>query len=321
MGGTVRRWVVLFALLLPATARAECDRSATDALAELLYALSTVRRIPVTVSDPWESFRGRARPGRAESLLRELVYRVKDADGDPALSAGERGRLDRAFASVTRAKPWTEDDVRTAASRIGETLSGADTAPHSRIRGAAARRVEALPFQILELGVGMATVHRYSVVIEGADADRLFRTLSTRFTDLIDPARAHFYKTTGGPVRLGDRFLIQTHAHRPFDRLVPDDPQMAVVVTGVRTTGPTRSIVVTTLDGHPLAGENRFQVTSLDDGRVRVAVESVTTFNQPMTAIAFDRFGRAEQVALWTEFLNRAVKASGGRAAGAVRIE
>jgi hypothetical protein len=160
-------------------------------------------------------------------------------------------------------------------------------------------------------GAGPHFHRRYIVRI--ADADVTAEELAERLK--ADPDRAApsefatFQKLHGEPgiMRVNDEFVVRMPG--PWDGPVR-----------VASTSP-RSFRLVTLAGHLEAGQIRFSAS--DGDRLEFEIESWARSGDRLSELLYDRLHLSKEVQfhMWTSFLERVVKLSGGRREGGLTIE
>jgi len=170
--------------------------------------------------------------------------------------------------------------------------------------------VERDDVQWVRTGAGPHFHRRYSVRIEGAavSAEELVECL------MADPDRAApsefatFQKLRGdeGIMRVNDEFVVRMPG--PWDGPVR-----------VASTSP-RSFRLVTLAGHLEAGQIEFRASNGE--LLEFEIESWARSGDRLSELLYDRLRLSKEVQfhMWTSFLERAVKLSGGKRAGGLRI-
>ncbi len=301
---------------------------------DLVETLKKNLMTPDVFTDAHEQYLYATEKGKPKELMRELVDRLKDADGDPNLSKGERAKLDRAIQDVhggsipkftdnllahlggafNRPKPLNETEVRAIAGRLGISLKGTGNADTVLLKPGSEgdKYVRSLPIQGEAQGVGPKVTRDYKVEINGADANKVFADLQNNFPKYIDPKEAHFYPTKS-PVGVGDRFYIESHMESPIDGTgLPNDVKTGVEVLSANTTGNPKTFTLATLKNHPEAGKITFSVKDLGGGKVEVSIHSEAKFGGRAAQAAYGAVGKDSQTRIWEGFLSRAVQHSGG---------
>ena len=161
-------------------------------------------------------------------------------------------------------------------------------------------------------GAGPLFHRRYRVRIAHSriGAHELFDRV-TADLDLLAPTEfARFHKVHGDPRRMevGDEYVVRMPG--PWD-----GPVRVVAAT------PT-SFRLATLDGHLEAGQIEFRVADVDDG-VEFTIESWARSGDRLSNFMYQTLHMAKEVQLhmWTSFLERAVRVSGGKLTGGIDIE
>jgi uncharacterized protein (UPF0548 family) len=159
-------------------------------------------------------------------------------------------------------------------------------------------------------GSGPHFHRRYSVRIDGSDlsAEELMRRV------VADPDRAAptefatFQKLRGeqGTLAVNDEFVVRMPG--PWDGPVR-----------VASTSP-RSFRLATLAGHLEAGQIEFRASNGE--QLEFEIESWARSGDRLSELLYDRLRISKEVQfhMWTSFLERVVKLSGGRRAGGLRI-
>jgi uncharacterized protein (UPF0548 family) len=160
-------------------------------------------------------------------------------------------------------------------------------------------------------GVGPLYHRRYLAVIRGTGmgpAELIERLAGD--PDRAAPSEfATFKKTRGeeGEMVVGDEYLVRMPG--------PWDGPVRVIE---RTE---RCFRLATLEGHLEAGQIAFSVDERD-GRLQFSIESWARGGDRLSDLLYDRlrFSKEVQFHMWTSFLERVVKLSGGRRDGGLRI-
>lgn len=161
-------------------------------------------------------------------------------------------------------------------------------------------------------GLGPLFHRRYQVRIYDAalTAERLITRISAN-PNLVTPTEfARFTKVLGeqGRMRVGDELVVRMPG--PWD-----GPVRVVECT------PT-SVRLATLDGHLEAGQIEFRATT-DDGVLVFTIESWARSGDRLSKLLHSnlRMAKEVQLHLWTSFLERVVRLSGGRMTGGIDID
>jgi hypothetical protein len=121
---------------------------------------------------------------------------------------------------------------------------------------------------------------------------------------------ATFRKTSGedGRMRVGDEYVVRMAG--PWD-----GPVRVVEVT-------ESSMRLATLTGHLEAGQIEFAAADAD-GELEFRIESWARSGDRLSNLAYTHLRMAKEIQLhmWTSFLERVVRLSGGRRSGAIAIE
>jgi uncharacterized protein (UPF0548 family) len=159
-----------------------------------------------------------------------------------------------------------------------------------------------------------ATFHRrYRVQIAGSKfmASALVREVGLRFNQLSPSALAEFEKVKGKPwsLEVGDE----------FDIVILGPWNGSVRVCEVLP----ESFCFVTLEGHPEAGQIRFQASLLPGRRGAVSFEIVSwaRSRDPLVALAYGAGGKEVQKSTWVQFLEAIVELSGGMQLGEITVE
>jgi Domain of unknown function (DUF1990) len=164
--------------------------------------------------------------------------------------------------------------------------------------------------QPAEVGVGPLYHRRYRIRVEDAQisVSNLMERMRRSPDDFAPSEFASFQKASGdGPLKKGDEYVVRMPG--PWD-------------------GPVRVIDVdessfrlATLEGHLEAGQIEFRAEQ--DGELRFTIESWARSADRLSDLLYSRLRMAKEVQLhmWVSFLERIVKASGGRRSGLVEIE
>ncbi|CAN5664747.1 hypothetical protein BH18ACT15_BH18ACT15_01600 [soil metagenome] len=170
--------------------------------------------------------------------------------------------------------------------------------------------VDQTDVQLPEHGVGALFHRRYEARIRNA---RLApEELITRIggdPDLVAPTEfARFHKVRGedGRMRVGDEFIV--HMPGPWDGPVRVVDQSST------------SFRFVTLTGHLEAGQIEF--SALAEGDLVFTIESWARSGDRLSDLLFDRLRMAKEVQLhmWTSFIEKVARLSGGRMTGGISI-
>jgi Domain of unknown function (DUF1990) len=162
-------------------------------------------------------------------------------------------------------------------------------------------------------GDGAAFHRRYRVQIAGSKftASALIREVGLRFNQLSPSALAEFEKVKGKPwsLEVGDEFDIQILG--PWNGSV----RVSEVLP--------ESFSFVTIEGHPEAGQIRFQAALLPGRRGAVSFEIVSwaRSRDPVVALAYGAGGKEIQKSTWVQFLDAIVELSGGMRLGEISVE
>jgi hypothetical protein len=161
-------------------------------------------------------------------------------------------------------------------------------------------------------GTGPLFHRRYRAQIGGASLppEELMARLQAD-PDCAAPSEfATFRKVSGpeGAMRPGDEYVVRMPG--PWD-----GPVRVVEVS-------PRSFRFMTLTGHLEAGQIDFRVDG-DDGRIRFEIESWARSGDRLSDLLYDRMRMSKEIQLhmWTSFLERVIRMSGGKRDGGLRIE
>ena len=161
-------------------------------------------------------------------------------------------------------------------------------------------------------GVGPLFHRRYLASIRGPriSPDRLMARLQ-RDPDCAAPTEFATFKKVAGS---GDRM-------RPGDEYVVRMPGPWDGPVRVADVSP-RSFRLMTLEGHLEAGQIAFRVRGGDD-RVEFEIESWARSGDRLSHLLYDqlRMSKEVQLHMWTSFLERVIRLSGGTRDGGLRIE
>jgi hypothetical protein len=155
--------------------------------------------------------------------------------------------------------------------------------------------------------------HRcYRVRIRGARTSaREVMARIQRDPDVASPREfATFRKTSGedGVMRVGDEYVVRMAG--PWD-----GPVRVVDVT-------EKSLRLATLRGHLEAGQIEFAAAAVD-GALEFRIESWARSGDRLSNLLYTHLRMAKEIQLhmWTSFLERIVRLSGGRRSGAIAVE
>ena len=159
-------------------------------------------------------------------------------------------------------------------------------------------------------GDGAIFYRRYRVEIAGSKftSSALIREVGLRFNQLSPSALAEFEKVKGKPwsLEVGDEFDIQIlgpwNGSVRVSEVLPD------------------SFSFVTLEGHPEAGQIRFQ-SALISGRLSFEIVSWARSRDPLVALAYGAGGKEIQKSTWVQFLEAIVELSGGMQLGEITVE
>ena len=166
--------------------------------------------------------------------------------------------------------------------------------------------------EVQRVGDGAGAFFRRSYRVHIRDADETAEQLVAKLAEdpnQASPSEFARFKKVHGPERcmeVGDEYEVRMPG--PWDgpvRVVERDPN------GFR---------LATLDGHLEAGQIRF--TAAEGEALEFTIESWARSGDRMSDLMYDRLRMSKEVQfhMWTSFLERVVKLSGGRRAGALEI-
>jgi uncharacterized protein (UPF0548 family) len=160
-------------------------------------------------------------------------------------------------------------------------------------------------------GVGPLYHRRYEAVIGGSrlSAEELLDQVASDPDRAAPSEFATFKKTRGeeGQMAVGDEYLVRMPG--------PWDGPVRVVARG------PQAFRFATLNGHLEAGQIEFRAEQRD-GHVVFAIESWARSGDRLSDLLYDRLRLSKEVQfhMWTSFLERVVKLSGGKRDGGLRI-
>ena len=160
-------------------------------------------------------------------------------------------------------------------------------------------------------GAGPLFHRRYSVRISDArmSAPELMARVQADPNDLAPTEFARFVKVEGteGRMGVGDEYVVRMPG--PWD-----GPVRVVVLTPA-------SFRLVTLHGHLEAGQIEFRAADGDE--LEFTIESWARSGDQLSNVMYKQLRMAKEVQLhmWTSFLERVVKLSGGRRSGAIEID
>lgn len=171
-------------------------------------------------------------------------------------------------------------------------------------------RIDRSDVQDIEDGAGPLFHRRYTARIReaGLPADALLAEIMSD-PDRVSPSEfASFNKVRGadGRMQVGDEYVVRMPG--PWD-------------------GPVRVVHVSatcfrlaTLEGHLEAGQIEFRTS--DEDLLVVSIESWARSGDRLSDLLYDRLRMAKEIQLhmWSSFLERSVKLSGGRLTGGIDI-
>ena len=161
-------------------------------------------------------------------------------------------------------------------------------------------------------GAGPLFHRRYVAVIRDAELapEELMASLQ-RDPDSAAPSEFATFKKTAGngeAMRPGDEYVVRMPG--------PWDGPVRVVDVG------PRSFRLMTLEGHLEAGQIAFRADG-DGDRVEFEIESWARSGDRLSNLLYDRLRMSKEIQLhmWTSFLERVIRLSGGKREGGLRIE
>jgi len=160
-------------------------------------------------------------------------------------------------------------------------------------------------------GVGPLFHRRYAAQIRAPrlTAEELIEKVSSDLNAVTPTEFAVFQKVHGADdgMRVGDEYVVRMAA--PWD-----GPVRVIEVT-------PRSFRFATLDGHLEAGQIEFRASPASEG-LRFEIESWARSGDRLSNLLYHKLRMAKEIQLhmWTSFLERVVKASGGRMTGGIEI-
>jgi hypothetical protein len=142
-------------------------------------------------------------------------------------------------------------------------------------------------------------------------AEDLIERVSRNINAVAPNEFAVFQKVEGrdDAMRVGDEYVVRMPA--------PWDGPVRVVAVG------PRSFRLATLAGHLEAGQIEFRALSAPEGGVRFEIESWARSGDRLSNLLYHRLRMAKEVQLhmWTSFIERVARASGGRLTGGIEID
>ena len=168
-----------------------------------------------------------------------------------------------------------------------------------------------LPEMLPSEGTGSLHRQRYWVDIHGSRlaADELFEVVRTEFYALAPPG---LLEVGAEP---GSRTAMEEGATLTLEIPLRGHIQVRCMDISDNT------ITMVTLEGHPLSGAIRFDVTEISPGVLRFEVRSFTRSADLLDRIGMRTFGMAAQRATWRAVVSAAVDRSGGTAPDGVQEE
>ena len=160
-------------------------------------------------------------------------------------------------------------------------------------------------------GAGPLFHRRYSALVRepGLTPEQLIERVAGDLNNVTPTEFAVFQKVHGDDyhMRVGDEYVVRMAA--PWDG-------------PVRVIGVTpRSFRFATLDGHLEAGQIEFRAAAAPEG-LRFEIESWARSGDRFSNLLYHKVRMAKEIQLhmWTSFLERVAKASGGRLSGGIEI-
>jgi hypothetical protein len=160
-------------------------------------------------------------------------------------------------------------------------------------------------------GAGPLFHRRYTITVRDAalSAEDLIRRVGKDLNRVTPTEFAVFQKVHGDDdgMRVGDEYVVRMAA--PWD-----GPVRVVDLT-------PRSFRFVTLAGHLEAGQIEFRAAESDDG-LRFEIESWARSGDRLSNLLYHRLRMAKEIQLhmWTSFLERVARESGGRLTGGIDI-
>lgn len=165
--------------------------------------------------------------------------------------------------------------------------------------------------QVPEDGVGPLFHRRFRARISntGTSPEGLMALVMSHLNRLTPTGFAHFSKVLGDEdcIRLGDEYVVRMPG--PWD-----GPVRVVSVT-------PRSFRLATLAGHLEAGQIEFRAFYDDD--LYLSIETWASSGDRFSRLLYQHLRMAKEVQfhMWTSFLERAARLSGGRLTGGIDVE
>ena len=160
-------------------------------------------------------------------------------------------------------------------------------------------------------GAGPLFHRRYAIAVRAPrlSPEELIRRVSDDLNAVTPTEFAVFQKVHGSEdrMRVGDEYVVRMAA--PWD-----GPVRVIDLT-------PRSFRFATLDGHLEAGQIEFRAAP-DPVGLRFEIESWARSGDRLSDLLYDRLRMAKEIQLhmWTSFLERVARASGGRITGGIEI-
>src|SRR3954454_286796 len=201
---------------------------------------------------------------------------------------------------------WSYMWRTTPMHRREETGAVADDAPPELPPGVSREEV-----QHASDGAGPPFHRRYSALVREPELtpEALIARVAGDLNKVTPTVLAVFQKVHGGDedMCVGDEYVVRMAACWDVPvRVIPRTP---------------RSFRVATLDGHLEAGQIEFRAEPAPEG-LRFEIESWARSGDRLSNLLYHKLRMAKEVQLhmWTSFLERVAKASGGRLTGGVEI-
>lgn len=170
---------------------------------------------------------------------------------------------------------------------------------------------DTLPEMLPSEGTGTLHRQRYWADIHGGQLtrDELFEMVRTEFYSLAPPGLLEVGAEPGSSTAMeeGETLTLE----------IPLRGHIQVRCVDISD----HTITMVTLEGHPLSGAIRFDVTEVSPGVLRFEVRSFTRSADLIDAIGMRTFGKVAQRATWRSVVSAAVERSGGTAPDGVQEE
>jgi nucleoside-diphosphate-sugar epimerase len=170
---------------------------------------------------------------------------------------------------------------------------------------------DALPEMLPSEGTGTLHRQRYWADIQGSQLsqEELFEVVRTEFYSLAPPG---LLEVGAEP---GSRTAMDVGATLTLE--IPMRGHIQVRCVDIRDC----TLTMVTLQGHPLSGAIRFDVTQVEPGTLRFEVRSFTRSADLIDRIGMRTVGKVAQRATWRSVVSAAVDRSGGTAPAGVQEE